>query len=545
MSMFCHQCEETVKSIGCSVMGVCGKGPELSALMDTYIYLLTGLSRVVLIANQHEINTDKEDLYVIEGLFKTITNANFNEDVFVEESFRTIEYRERLKQFILEKGGVIPETDDAQFNAALREELIKKAYTVGVLSTEDEDIRSARSIIRFGLKGLAAYVSHAEKLGYREKELFTHTHEQLVHCLDDQLTLNDYVQFIDDLGAYGVKAMALLDEANTSSFGHPEMTTVNIGVGKKPGILISGHDLKDIQELLEQTEGTGIDIYTHSEMLPAHYYPKLKKYKHLVGNYGNAWFKQTSEFESFNGPIVMTTNCLVPPKASYKDRLYTTGNVGFKGVKHIPTKPDGTKDFSQVIEQAKQCQPPRAIEEGSIIGGFAHQQVNQLTDKIVDAIQKGLIKHFFVMSGCDGRHRQRNYYTEFAKALPEDAVILTSGCAKYRYNKLNLGDIDGIPRVLDAGQCNDSYSLVVIANKLKEVLGKENLNDLPLSYNIAWYEQKAVIVLLALLHLGVKNIHLGPTLPAFISSNIAQFLYDTYGLQGINNVEDDLNRMLA
>lgn len=439
----------------------------------------------------------------------------------------------------------VPSGDEVEFSASSREELIKKALTVGILSTEDEDIRSARAIIRFGLKGLAAYVSHAEKLGFREKALFTHTHELLVSCLNDQLTLNEYIQLIDQLGAFGVKAMALLDNANTSRFGNPEATEVNIGVGNNPGILISGHDLKDIKELLEQTEGTGIDVYTHSEMLPAHYYPELKKYKHLVGNYGNAWFKQTSEFETFNGPIIMTTNCLVPPKASYKDRLYTTGNVGFKDVKHIPTKADDSKDFSEVIKQAKGCKAPTPIEEGTIWGGFAHQQVISITDKIVEAIQVGLIKHFFVMSGCDGRHREREYYTNFAQALPKDAVILTSGCAKYRYNKLNLGNINGIPRVLDAGQCNDSYSLVVIANKLKDVLGVDSLNDLPLSYNIAWYEQKAVIVLLALLHLGVKNIHLGPTLPAFISPNVGQFLFDTYGLQGIKTVEDDLQKMLA
>jgi hydroxylamine reductase len=540
MSMYCNQCQEAAKGTACTIVGVCGKSPELSALMDTYIYLLTGLSQIVLEANEFGINTDEEDLFVTEGLFKTITNANFDEDVFVNESLKVIELRDALRQKVEEKGFEFCECDIISFRASTREDLMKKAFEVGVLSTEDEDIRALRGLIRYGLKGMAAYLSHAEKLGYKDKELFSHMHKQLLACVNNQLNLSDYVGLVDELGAFGVKAMAILDDANTNSYGHPEATSVNIGVGRNPGILISGHDLHDIKQLLEQTEGMGIDIYTHSEMLPAHYYPELKKYDHLVGNYGNAWFKQTSEFETFNGPILMTTNCLVPPKQSYKDRVYTTGNTGFKGLKYIAADALGNKDFSEIIEHAKRCEAPKQIEEGTIVGGFAHQQVISLTDKIVTAITEGKINHFIVMSGCDGRHKEREYYTKFAEQLPSDAVILTSGCAKYRYNKLNLGDIDGIPRVLDAGQCNDSYSLVVIAMKLKEVLGVDSLNDLPITYNIAWYEQKAIIVLLALLHLGVKNIHVGPTLPAFLSPNVTSLLVENFGLGTIDSVENDL-----
>lgn len=545
MSMYCNQCQEAAKGEACTIVGICGKSPELSALMDTYIYLLSGLSKVALEAIPYGLDTDEIDLFVTEGLFKTITNANFNEDIFVEESLKAIQLRNKLMASLKEKGHQFCQCDVIQYTASERTDLMKKAFEVGVLSTKDEDIRSLRGLIRHGLKGLAAYLSHAEKLGFKDKEIYIHMHEALVACVNDQLTIEDYVAITDQLGAYGVKAMALLDQANTTSYGHPEATKVNIGVGNRPGILISGHDLKDIKELLEQTKGTGIDVYTHSEMLPAHYYPELKKYDNLVGNYGNAWFKQTTEFETFNGPILMTTNCLVPPKMTYKDRVYTTGNTGFKGLKHIEVGLNGHKDFTEIINHAKRCEPPKQIEEGTIIGGFAHNQVISIADQVVDAIEKKLIRHFIVMSGCDGRHKERDYYTNFAKALPSDAVILTSGCAKYRYNKLNLGDINGIPRVLDAGQCNDSYSLVVIALKLKEVLGVESLNDLPISYNIAWYEQKAVIVLLALLHLGVKNIHLGPTLPAFLSPNVTNLLSDHFGISGIDTVDQDLKKLLA
>ncbi|MGB9808936.1 MAG: hydroxylamine reductase, partial [Caldanaerobacter sp.] len=416
---------------------------------------------------------------------------------------------------------------------------------VGVLSTEDEDIRSLRELITYGVKGMAAYAYHAYQLGYKDDNIFRFMEKALAKVLDDSLTVDDYVALAMETGKYGVDTMALLDKANTSAYGHPEITKVNIGVRNNPGILVSGHDLKDLEQLLEQTAGTGVDVYTHGEMLPAHYYPAFKRYPHFVGNYGNAWWQQDKEFELFNGPILMTTNCLIPPKDSYKDRVYTTGVVGFEGVKYIPEGPDGKKDFSEIIEHAKRCKPPVEIERGEIIGGFAHNQVLQLADKIVEAVKTGAIKRFFVMAGCDGRMKSRTYYTEFAKALPKDTVILTAGCAKYRYNKLNLGDINGIPRVLDAGQCNDSYSLAVIAMKLKEVLGLNDINELPISYNIAWYEQKAVIVLLALLYLGVKNIHLGPTLPAFLSPNVAKVLVEKFGIGGITNVEDDLKMFLG
>ncbi|MDF2699768.1 MAG: hydroxylamine reductase [Haloplasmataceae bacterium] len=543
MDMFCNQCQEASKNVGCTVFGVCGKTPELSALMDTFAYALTGLSKVVLKANDLNMNTDPYDLFVTEGLFKTITNANFDEVVFEGAIKETIKLRDELKHQITSLGEELCNCDVVNFVLESRNQMLKKAINVGILSTEDEDIRAIRALILNGLRGLAAYLSHAEKLGFKNREVFNYMHCALVSCVDQELTLNDYVKITLKLGTYGVKGMALLDEANTTSFGHPEATKVNIGVKKNPGILISGHDLHDIKELLEQTKGTGIDVYTHSEMLPAHYYPELKKYDNLVGNYGNAWYKQTTEFETFNGPILMTTNCLVPPRPTYSNRVYSTGNVGYEGVKYIPIK-DGKKDFSVIIEHAKRCIAPTQIEEGTIIGGFAHNQVLSLADKIVDAINSKAITSFVVMSGCDGRHKEREYYTDFAKSLPKSAVILTSGCAKFKYIKLNLGEINGIPRVLDAGQCNDSYSLVVIALKLKEAFGLESINDLPISYNIAWYEQKAVIVLLALLSLGVKNIHLGPTLPAFLSPNVTKLLVENFGIGTISNVEDDIKLLI-
>ncbi len=539
MEMFCNQCEEAAKGVGCTVYGVCGKSPELSALMDTYVYALTGLSKIILLANQCEIETSHYDFDVVEGLFKTITNASFDDKVFIHKIKDVIRKRDELKEKVKNKGVNICDCDVVHFQVINKEQMIKKAIRVGILSTSDEDIRAVRGLIRYGLKGLAAYLSHADKLGFVEKEVIVGLHQALVSCMNPSLELEDYVEIALEVGKLGVKGMALLDKANTSSYGHPEKTEVNLGVGNNPGILVSGHDLHDIKALLEQTKGTGIDIYTHSEMLPAHYYPELKKYDHLVGNYGNAWHKQAKEFESFNGPILMTTNCLVPPKASYADRIYSTGNVGFEGMKHIKIRNE-KKDFSEIIEQAKTCEPPQPLEEGTIIGGFAHQQVLSIADQIVEAVKNKDIKRFVVMSGCDGRKKEREYYTDFAKKLPKDVVILTSGCAKYKYNKLSLGSIKGIPRVLDAGQCNDSYSLVVIALKLKETLGLDDINDLPISYNIAWYEQKAVIVLLSLLSLGVKNIHLGPTLPAFLSPNVTNILVKNFKIDTIHDVDDDI-----
>jgi hydroxylamine reductase len=507
----------------------------------------------------------------MESLFATITNANFDTNVFITRIREGLRLREEVKQQLLKAGIKLSDKGENAnwmkkifntFGFGKEEELNlpdaavwfsndvkafdEKAGKVGVLSTENEDIRSLRELLTYGLKGLAAYAKHANNLGYDEDGLHAFTQKGLASTLDDSLSVDELVALVLECGKYGVDAMALLDKANTSSYGNPEITKVNIGVKNKPGILISGHDLKDMEELLKQTEGTGIDIYTHSEMLPANYYPAFKKYKHLVGNYGNAWWKQNQEFETFNGPILMTTNCIVTPKASYKDRIYTTGVTGFEGVKHIADGLDGKpKDFSAIIKQAKKCKAPVQIETGEIVGGFAHNQVIALADKIVDAVKTGAIKRFFVMAGCDGRMKSRDYYTEFAQKLPKDAVILTAGCAKYKYNKLNLGDIGGIPRVLDAGQCNDSYSLVVIALKLKEVFGLDDINELPISYNIAWYEQKAVIVLLALLHLGVKNIHLGPTLPAFLSPNVVKVLVDNFGIAGISNVDDDIEMFMG
>lgn len=539
MEMFCNQCQEASKGIGCTIFGVCGKSPELTALMDTFIYSLIGVSAATIEA---KVKNDEIHEFVMEGLFATITNANFDEEEFVARILKSLAYREELKQLLSDYELPIMEHDVMTFTVTNKDDMIKKALKIAIHQTENEDIRSIRELMLFGIKGLAAYLSHAQKLGYVEETLYMGMHKMMASLINDSLTLNDYVNLTLELGSIGVEGMALLDTANTSTFGHPEISKVDIGVGSRPGILISGHDLHDLVQLLEQTTDQGIDIYTHSEMLPAHYYPELKKYEHLKANYGNAWHLQTKEFETFNGPIVFTTNCLVPPRqnSTYQDRVFTTGNTGYPGFKTISILEDGSKDFSEVIELAKSCEAPIAIEEGEIIGGFAHHQVMTLASDIVEAIEKGDIKHFVVMAGCDGRHKERQYYTDFASALPQDSVILTAGCAKYRYNKLELGTINGIPRILDAGQCNDSYSLAVIALKLKEAFGLEDINDLPIIYNIAWYEQKAVIVLLALLALGVKKIHLGPTLPAFLSPNIVDFLVETFEIGGISSVDEDL-----
>lgn len=542
MSMFCYQCQETAGCSGCKIKGVCGKTPEVANLQDLLIYAVKGLAVVANKAREEGTVSKKVDRFVVESLFATITNANFDKETFINRIFKAIELRDELKKEV-KNLGQLPEA--ATWSATTADELEDKAPTVGVLSTENEDIRSLRELITYGLKGMAAYLEHAINLNYDEAAINAFMQKALAATLDDTLGASEYIALTLETGKYGVDVMALLDKANTETYGNPEITTVDIGVRNNPGILISGHDLKDLEQLLEQTEGTGVDVYTHGEMLPAHYYPAFKKYSHFAGNYGNAWWKQTEEFESFNGPILMTTNCLVPPKASYKDRVYTTSVVGFEGLTHINPDENGNKDFSAIIEHAKKCEAPREIEKGQIVGGFAHNQVLALADKVVDAVKTGAIKKFFVMAGCDGRAKSRNYYTEFAEKLPKDTVILTAGCAKYKYNKLNLGDIGGIPRVLDAGQCNDSYSLAVIALKLKEVFGLDDVNKLPIAYNIAWYEQKAVIVLLALLHLGVKNIHLGPTLPAFLSPNVAKVLVENFGIGGITNVEDDMAMFLA
>lgn len=543
--MFCYQCQETAGCAGCTKSGVCGKGPRTAALQDMLVWVTKGLSEVAVRMREENQNVpDEVNSQVVENLFITITNGNFDDEAIIRKIKETLEMK---REFAKSLSGTEPMSPAALWDDA--EHMEEKAKSVGVLSTDDEDIRSLRELITYGLKGMAAYLKHAAALeakaenrnmadGKRDTAAFLE--KALAATLNPALTAEELTALALETGEYGVTAMALLDEANTSSYGHPEITEVNIGVRKNPGILVSGHDLYDLEQLLEQTDGTGIDVYTHSEMLPAHYYPAFKKYSHFVGNYGNAWWKQKEEFEAFGGPILLTTNCLVPPRDSYKERLYTTGAVGYPGCRHIEAGEDGKKDFSQIINQAKQCPSPVELETGSIVGGFAHNQVLALAEPIVEAVKSGAIKKFVVMAGCDGRAPSRNYYTDFAKALPKDAVILTAGCAKYKYNKLNLGDIGGIPRVLDAGQCNDSYSLAVIALKLKEVFGLEDINDLPIIYNIAWYEQKAVIVLLALLSLGVKNIHLGPTLPAFLSPNVAKVLVQQFGIAGIGTVEDDM-----
>ena len=535
--MFCYQCQETAGCTGCTMSGVCGKKPDVAAMQDLLVYTTKGLSAVTTAvrAEGGTISTNVNHLITL-NLFTTITNANFDKEMIIARIRETLLIKDELLA-TLGDTSVLPEA--ALWNGP-ESEFASKAAGVGVLSTEDEDIRSLRELITYGLKGLSAYSKHANALLQDNEEIDAFLQRALASTLDDTLTAEALTALALETGKYGVEGMALLDQANTQSYGNPEITKVNIGVGSRPGILVSGHDLRDLEMLLEQTQGTGIDVYTHSEMLPAHYYPAFKKYSNFIGNYGNAWWKQKEEFESFHGPILMTTNCIVPPKDSYRDRLYTTGAAGYPGCKHIPGEIGEKKDFSVLIEHAKKCAPPAKLEQGEIIGGFAHAQVLALADKIVDAVKSGAIRKFVVMAGCDGRAKSRNYYTDFAKALPKDTVILTAGCAKYKYNKLDLGDIGGIPRVLDAGQCNDSYSLAVIALKLKEVFGLDDINDLPIVYNIAWYEQKAVIVLLALLHLGVKNIHLGPTLPAFLSPNVAKILTENFGIAGIGTVEDDI-----
>ena len=541
--MFCYQCQETAGCTGCTNMGVCGKSPELAKTQDLLIYTTKGLSVVTTaLRSQGESISPEVNHHITLNLFTTITNANFDNDVIYQRVLDTLKIKETLLNKVTNKEGLHPA---ALWKGTTKEELDAKAETVGVLATENEDARSLRELIIYGNKGLAAYMKHANELGYDDAAINAFMQKALAATLDDSLSADALVALTLETGKAGVDGMALLDSANTSTYGNPEITKVNIGVGKNPGILISGHDLKDLELLLEQTQGTGVDVYTHSEMLPAHYYPKFKKYSNFVGNYGNAWWKQKEEFESFNGPILMTTNCIVPPKDSYKARLFTTGSAGFTGCTHIDKDEKGNKDFTAIIEMAKSCAAPTQIEEGEIIGGFAHNQVLALADKVVEAVKSGAIKKFFVMAGCDGRQKSRNYYTDFAKALPKDTVIMTAGCAKYKYNKLELGDINGIPRVLDAGQCNDSYSLAVIALKLKEVFGLDDINKLPIAFNIAWYEQKAVIVLLSLLYLGVKNIHLGPTLPAFLSPNVAKVLVDNFGIGGITNVEDDIKMFLG
>lgn len=535
--MFCYQCQETANCSGCTVSGVCGKKPDTANMQDLLVYVTKGISAVTTQIRAEGKQIDKSINHLITlNLFTTITNANFDKDVIVERIKTTLKVKENLLKEVSDKSAL----PSASLWNGNESEFAAKAATVGVLATENEDIRSLRELITYGLKGLSAYSKHANVLMEDNEELDAFLQRALSMLLDDTLSVDDLVALTLETGKFGVDGMAMLDKANTSAYGNPEITKVNIGVRSNPAILVSGHDLRDLEMLLEQTKDTGVDVYTHSEMLPAHYYPTFKKYSHFVGNYGNAWWKQKEEFESFNGAILMTTNCIVPPKDSYKDRMFTTGAAGYPGVKHIGGEIGETKDFSQIIEVAKKCKSPVEIEKGEIVGGFAHNQVLSLADKIVEAVQNGDIKTFIVMAGCDGRAKSRNYYTEFAKALPKDTVILTAGCAKYKYNKLNLGDINGIPRVLDAGQCNDSYSLAVIALKLKEVFGLDDINELPIIYNIAWYEQKAVIVLLSLLYLGVKNIHLGPTLPAFLSPNVLNVLVENFGISGIGSVEDDI-----
>ncbi|MGI6685591.1 MAG: hydroxylamine reductase [Bacillota bacterium] len=546
MSMFCFQCQETAKGTGCTFRGVCGKTDDVAKMQDLLIYVLKGISVYSVEARKFNIINKETDKFIMESLFSTITNVNFDKKFFEEKVKQGLALRDKMRETLIKSDVKIDDNlpEAALWTPVREEEFNEKAETVGVLATENEDVRSLRELITYGVKGMAAYAKHAYVLGFEEPEIMGFMQKALAATIDDTLSVDDLVALTMETGKYGVDVMALLDKANTSTYGHPEITKVNIGVRNNPGILISGHDLKDLEELLQQTEGTGVDVYTHGEMLPAQYYPAFKKYAHFAGNYGNAWWKQDKEFASFNGPILMTTNCLVPPKEAYKDRVYTTSVVGFPGLKHIPDGiDDGSKDFSEIIEHAKKCPPPTEIETGEIVGGFAHNTVLNLADKVIDAIKAGAIRKFVVMAGCDGRMKSRDYYKDFAEKLPRDTVILTAGCAKYKYNKLNLGDIGGIPRVLDAGQCNDSYSLAVIALKLKEAFGLDDVNQLPISYNIAWYEQKAVIVLLALLYLGVKNIHLGPTLPAFLSPNVASVLVEKFGISGISTVEEDLKKL--
>ncbi len=537
MSMFCYQCQETAGGKGCTIRGVCGKTEEVAKLQDLLMYTLKGISEIVAQGKMDIKALGDINYQVLNSLFMTITNANFDEDAIERKINKMLSVRDIIRQSV-EKSDW---HDAATFEVISRKSMLEKAATVGVLSTGNEDVRSLRELITYGLKGMAAYAEHAYNLSKEEPDIYSFIYEALAATLDNALSADDLVALTLKTGAYGVKAMALLDGANTAKYGNPEITQVNIGTRGNPAILISGHDLADLEQLLDQTEGSGVDVYTHSEMLPAHYYPAFKKYGHFVGNYGNAWWKQTEEFKTFHGPILFTTNCIVPPRSDeIRNRIFTTGSAGYPGCRHIAANDEGKKDFSPVIALAKTLSAPDEIEKGSIVGGFAHNQVIALADKIVDAVKSGAIKKFFVMAGCDGRMKSREYYTEFAQKLPTDTVILTAGCAKYRYNKLKLGDIGGIPRVLDAGQCNDSYSLAVIALKLKEVFGLDDINELPIAFNIAWYEQKAVIVLLTLLYLGVKNIHLGPTLPGFLSPNVTKVLVDTFGIAGIGTVDDDI-----
>ena len=542
MSMFCYQCQETAKNTGCTVRGVCGKNEEVANLQDLLIYTLKGISDIIIKGDIDIKEHDKINFKVLSGLFTTITNANFDDDSIENQIRELLTKRDELRESVSVEGL----HDAATFAIDSRESMLEKAASVGILATENEDIRSLREMIIYGLKGMAAYLEHAKNIGDEDLDINHFIYEALAATLDDTLTADDLVALTMKTGEYGVKAMALLDNAHTTRFGNPEITEVNIGVRQNPAILISGHDLTDLEQLLEQTKGTGVDVYTHGEMLPAHYYPTFRKYDNFAGNYGNAWWKQVGEFETFHGPILFTTNCIVPPRnEEVRDRIFTTGATGYPGCKHIEADAEGKKDFSEIIELAKALPAPEEIETGSIVGGFAHNQVLALADKVVNAVKTGAIKKFFVMAGCDGRMKSREYYTEFAQKLPKDTVILTAGCAKYRYNKLELGDIDGIPRVLDAGQCNDSYSLAVIALKLKKVFDLDDINKLPIAYNIAWYEQKAVIVLLTLLYLGVKNIHLGPTLPGFLSPNVAKVLVDKFGIAGIGTVEDDIKMFMG
>ena len=546
--MFCYQCQETAQGKGCSIVGVCGKKAETANLQDLLIYITKSVAICSSILRRRESISREVERYLINSLFITITNANFDDEAIIAEIRKGLKLREELKSKLLESENVELEKYGEIVSVTLNsdEEILEysKRKEVGILRSENEDIRSLRELLTYGLKGMGAYAEHAMNLGKVDSDIIAFVEKGLIATLDDTMTGEELTALVLECGNYGVKVMALLDGANTSAFGNPVITKVNIGVGSRPGILISGHDLNDLKQLLEQSENSGVDIYTHSEMLPGHYYPELKKYPHFFGNYGNAWWKQKEEFEKFNGPIVFTTNCIVPPskESTYQDRVFTTNAAGYPGWKRVKINKDGSKDFSEVIELAKKCKSPTELEKGEIVGGFAHNQVLALADKVIENVKSGAIKRFVVMAGCDGRMNSRDYYTEFAEKLPKDTVILTAGCAKYKYNKLNLGEINGIPRVLDAGQCNDSYSLAVIALKLKEVFGLNDINELPIVYNIAWYEQKAVIVLLALLYLGVKNIHLGPTLPAFLSPNVAKVLVDNFGIAGIGSVDEDLEK---
>ncbi len=546
MKMFCYQCQEAAKGIACQAgSGVCGKSAETANLQDLLIFIMKGMSYYQGIARNHNLEEKSVDEYIVNGLFKTITNANFDDLVFLKEIEKGLKIKrelfEKLKQKSIDTGNPPPH---AQWDSLDENEIEMQSKKVGVLETENEDLRSLQELVIYGLKGMAAYLHHAQNLGQDDIDIVKFIERALVSTTDRKLGADELVSLVLETGEYGVKAMALLDKANTEAYGNPEITEVNIGAGSNPGILISGHDLSDMEQLLRQTEGTGVDVYTHSEMLPANYYPAFKKYSHFHGNYGGAWWNQKKEFETFNGPILFTTNCIVPPLDSYKSRMYTSGNSGFYGCKHITPDESGKKDFSEIIQQAKKCRAPVEIESGTIVGGFAHNQVFALADKVVEAVKSGAVKKFIVMGGCDGRMKNRSYYTDFAEQLPEDTIILTAGCAKFRYNKLKLGDIGGIPRILDAGQCNDSYSLAVIALKLKEIFELDDINELPIVYNIAWYEQKAVIVLLALLFLGVKNIHLGPTLPAFLSPNITGVLVEKFGIAGVTTADEDIKNLI-